>query len=176
MDVIQQEATVIDIVDRAAKASGRGQRRYALALRFQAFGDQRKQHRLPGGQKLPQLRLVRYGKLCRVGRCGRTQVGNKIGDRDVRLVADGGDDRNLGFRDRICHTFIVEGPEVLNGTAAPSGDDQIRHMIAVGIAQGADNLRRGLRSLHPHSQQHNLCQRIPLAQNPQHVMQGRAGR
>ena len=37
-------------------------------------------------------------------------IGNKIRDRHVRLVSDGGDDRKIGFVDRTRHALVVERP------------------------------------------------------------------
>ena len=37
-----------------------------------------------------------------------------VGDGDVRLVTDGGDDGDLRFIDGTRHTLVVERPEVLD--------------------------------------------------------------
>jgi hypothetical protein len=49
----------------------------------------------------------------RRGRSWRTQIGDKICDGEVRLMADSRDDGNCRTGNGSRHTFIIEGPEIL---------------------------------------------------------------
>ena len=86
-----------------------------------------------------------------------------------------GDNGNFRIINSPCHPLIVEGPQVLDGPAAPPGDDHVRHPAAVGVAQGSHDFRRGLRPLDPDGQQLHLCQRIPAAQDTDHIVDRRSG-
>ena len=88
-------------------------------------------------------------------------------------MADGGDDRNLRIINGPGHPLVVEGPQILDGTAAPPGDDDVRHSEAVGVAQRSRDFRRRLRALHPDGQQLHLRQRIPAAEIPDHIVNRR---
>ena len=130
---------------------------------------------LEASQPLEQLRLVRRRHLRGVGGGGGPGVGHEVRDGHIRLVAHGGDDGDVRVVDGPGHPFIVERPQVLDGPAAPAGNDQVRHMVAAGVADGADDLRRGLRPLDPDGQQLHLGGGPPPAQNPDHVVDRRPG-
>ena len=104
----------------------------------------------------PQLHLIRHRDLRGVGGRGGPGVRHKVGNGDVWLMAYGGDHRGLAGVDGAGHPLIVEGPQVLHRAAAPAGDDDIADFPFVGVPDGPRNLRRGLRSLHPHRQQDHL--------------------
>ena len=69
-----------------------------------------------------QLQLVAADHLCRRGRRRRAEIRDKIGDRNVRFVADGGNKRNFRIIDGSDDNFFVKRPEVFK-TAAAAGDD-----------------------------------------------------
>ena len=127
-----------------------------------------------GGQMLAQLRLVRHGQLRRVRRRRRPCIGNKIGDRHVGLMPDGGDDRNVGGINRARHALIVERPQIFNRPAAAPRDDEVGDLPFVCVAQRACDLRRRLCSLHAHRQEHDFAHRPARIQNAQHIMHRRA--
>ena len=91
-------------------------------------------------------------------------------------MADGGYDGQLALVDGTGHALVVEGPEVLYGAAAAAGYDDVRYPVAVGVADGADDLRRGLHALHAHGQQHDLRHRPALAQDADDIVHRRASR
>ena len=88
--------------------------------------------------------LVRHGDLRRVRRRRRPCIGNKIGDRHVGLMPDGGDDRNVGGINRARHALIVERPQIFNRPAAAPRDDEVGDLPFVCVAQRACDLRRRL--------------------------------
>ena len=102
------------------------------------------------------------------------KIGDVVGNRHVRLVPDGGNDRDLGIINGPGHALVVERPEILHRAAAAAGNDEVRDLIAVGIADRARDLRRGLRALHAYRQELDLGQRIPLAENAEHIHDRRA--
>ena len=66
-------------------------------------------------QRLHALRyaMLRGGDdLRRRGRCGRAQIGRKIGNGEVRLMPDRGDDGQLGRNDRARDGFFIEAGEI----------------------------------------------------------------
>ena len=138
---------------------------------FLRFGHASLQRREPGADVIP----VGHGDLRGVRRRGRPRVRDIVGDGDVRLVTDGGDDGDLRFIDGTRHTLVVERPEVLDGAAAAARDDEVRDLIPVCVAQRADDLRRGLGSLHAHAEELDLRQRPARAEDAEHIMHRRAG-
>ena len=44
---------------------------------------------------------------------GRTQIGDKVDNREIGLVPDGGDHRNFRFRDSPRQSFVIEGCQIL---------------------------------------------------------------
>jgi len=67
-----------------------------------------------GGGGAPML----GGDLCGFGGGVGVVVGDEVGDGDVDLVADAGDDGNARVRDGAGEDFLVEFPEVFEGAAA----------------------------------------------------------
>ena len=125
-------------------------------------------------QPLQQLRLIGRSQLRGMGGRGRPDVRHEIGNGHVRLMTYGRDDGNLRIIDRPGHPLVIECPQILNGPAAPSGDDNVRHPVPVGVAQGSHDLRRGLYPLDPDGQQLHPGQRVPAAQDTDHVVDRRA--
>ena len=119
---------------------------------------------------------VRYGDLCGVAGRRSPPVRDEIRNGDIRLMPDGRDHGDPGGVDGPGHPLVVEGPEVLQRAAAPSRDDQIGDLMAVGVADGRGDLRRGLRALDQDRQQQDLRHRPALAQNADHVVHRRARR
>jgi hypothetical protein len=65
---------------------------------------------------------------------GWGEVGGKVADGDVHLVAHGAHHGDGGACDGPCHRLFVEAPEIFEGTAAASDDEHIHLGAAVGMA------------------------------------------
>ena len=87
-------------------------------------------------------------------------------------MAHGGYDGRLTIVNGPGYPLVVEGPQVLHGPAAPSGDDDVADLPAVRVPNGPGNLRRSLGALDPHRQQNHLGDGIPAAQDADHIMNG----
>ena len=90
-------------------------------------------------------------------------------------MSHGGDHRDLRGVDGPGHPLVIEGPQVLHGPAAPAGDEHVAQLPAVGVPDGAHDLRWGLRPLDPHRQQQHLGDGIAPAQNADHIVDRRPG-
>ena len=56
---------------------------------------------------------------------GSAEVGDEVGDGEVGLVADGGDDGELGGGDGAGEGLVVEAGEVFDGAAAAGDEDEV---------------------------------------------------
>ena len=69
-----------------------------------------------------QRKLTHRGELRaqlgRLGRRGRADVGNEVGNREIDLVANAGYQRQRVVDDRACQRLVVEAPQVFERTAA----------------------------------------------------------
>src|SRR5262249_4612064 len=81
-----------------------------------------------------QLLLMGRDDFGSSGRCGRSQVRGKIGDREIRLMTDGRDHRNLGFADCARDHLFIESPEVFNRTATPSDNHDVYTRVDAALA------------------------------------------
>ena len=127
-------------------------------------------------QQLCDLAAVRHRDLGGVGGRGRPPVRDIVGDRDVRLVSDRRDDGDAGGVDRTGDALVVESPEVFDGAAAASGDDEVRHIEFVGVADRARDLRRRFRPLHAHRHDKQLRHGPASAEDADHIVHRRPGR
>ena len=96
----------------------------------------------------------------------RAQVGDEIGDRDVGLVPDGGDDRHGARGNRSRHAFLVERPEIFDRSAAAAGDDDVDAGHARDRAQPLDDLGRRIVSLDARRADDQVGVRMPAAAGP----------
>ena len=73
--------------------------------------------------------------------------------------------------------LVVEGPQVLDGSPAPSDDDDVRKLgMAAEEPNAAEQVRGSARSLHEGGIQVDLRQRIALGDGLEHILDGRASR
>ena len=56
---------------------------------------------------------------------GGAEVGDEVGDGEVGLVADGGDDGELGGGDGAGEGLVVEAGEVFEGASAAGDEDEV---------------------------------------------------
>ena len=114
-------------LERAQRDSTRAARRIAAPTRCASAIDARDELVFAGDDHLGGRRWR-----------GRAQVGDEVGDRDVGLVADGGDRRHRAAGDRARDDLLVERPEILDRAAAAADDDDVD---AAGPGDGADAAR-----------------------------------
>jgi hypothetical protein len=58
-----------------------------------------------------------------------THVRDKVANGEIDFVANGGDDRQGGLKDRSCDDFFVERPQIFEGTAAARDENQIEWRV-----------------------------------------------
>ena len=84
-------------------------------------------------------------------------------------------DRNNRFINGPGHDLLVKGPQILHTAAASSNDQQITQLVIIGVADGCGDLSWCLCPLYPNGKQQYLHKRIPLAQDPQHIVDSCTG-
>lgn len=143
--------------------SGAGQHPQAPPARAHPLLQIRRQAGKRAAQPFAQLLLIRRRQFRRIGRRGRTQIRHIVGNRHIRLMPHRGNHRNPGRGNGAGHPLLVEGPQILHAAAAAAGNDQIRQIPPIDIANRAADLRRRFHALHPHAQNPHPAQGIPLA-------------
>jgi len=105
----------------------------------------------------------------------RTQVGDKIGDGEVSLVADGGDDGKLGSGDGFGKKFGVEGCEVFERAAAASDDDKVGVAGAIEICNAGGDFGCSGFSLDKRGIDENVKARVATIDDVEKVADDGAG-
>ena len=80
-------------------------------------------------QTVPYEKLIRNGNFSSIGRCGGADIRHIIGNGHIRFVANCGNHRDLGIINCPSHTLVIERPQVLDRTAAPSHDHHISKLM-----------------------------------------------
>ena len=80
---------------------------------------------------------------------GGAEVGDEVGDGEVGLVADGGDDGQMRGGDGAGEGLVVEGGEVFDGASAAGDEDEVGAFeVLVEPADAGNDAARTGRSLH----------------------------
>ena len=79
----------------------------------------------------------------------RANIRDEIGDREIRLVTDGGDDRYGAPDDGARNRLLVEGPQVLSRSTATPDDHDVDAGHAADGPDGIGDLSRCAFALHP---------------------------
>ena len=104
----------------------------------------------------------------------RAEVRDEVGDRDVDLVSDRGNDRHRGRRDRPRQDLLVERPEILDRSAAASDDHHVDARDARDrLERTGDVLARAV-ALHAHRPHDQVRIGMPAAQDLDDVLERRA--
>src|SRR6478736_4850999 len=74
---------------------------------------------------------VGYDQFRSCARGRRTQVGDKIRDREIDLVSDRGDDRQRGMKNCARDDLLVEFPEILDAAAATCEHEKVKRLPAL---------------------------------------------
>ena len=113
-------------------AWARGPARFVSRWRARARGDARSSASTPRPRATAADRCRRHTSLRRaahqlrgVGRRRGPQVGDEVGDREVGLVADAGDDGHARGHDGARDGLLVERPQVFDAAAASRDDDHV---------------------------------------------------
>ncbi len=153
-------------------------RRYSseAALRkrdFVAAGPQKTQ--LQRIHALFHSMLHRGQQLRRGGGSGRTQVGNEIGDGEVRLMSDSGDHGNCRPGDRAGEQFGVERGKVLRRAATARDDDGIDVHRAIEIKNAGSDFASRLLALHGGGIEQHIETGVPPLGDVEEIVNDGAG-
>ena len=107
-------------------------------------------------------------------RSRRAEVGDEVGNGDVGLVADAGDDRHGNARDGACDHLLVERPEIFDRSAAAREDDDVDASDTANLPQRARHVRRRVRALHPRRAYDQMDVRVASTEHVDDVADGRA--
>ena len=119
----------------------------------------------------PKVKYCQFG----CGRGGRrSQVGDKVGDDCVGLVPYGGYDGNRAVKYCFCDAFLIEGPEVFEGSSSPANNNDV-HFFCFQRPDPADNAVRGRFSLNDGRVQDNLNIGIAPSCNLNDITDSRTG-
>ena len=110
------------------------------------------------------------------GRRGRANVGDKIGDGEIGLVAHAGDNGNLRVGNRPRDDFFVEGPQIFERAAAARHDHHVGKFRAIEIAQRRGDFLRRAFALHFHGIELHVDIGEAALQHAQNVANGGARR
>ena len=103
-----------DIADGRAHGQALAQALQLPPAHLSLLSRRRTQPRVQHFERRLPVRAVGNRELCRAGRRGGAQVGDKIRDCDVRLMADRRDDRDFRSIDRPRRHLFVERPKILH--------------------------------------------------------------
>ena len=95
------------------------------------------------GQTPPEHRAFRRGQFGGRGWRRRAAIGGKIGERDVGLVPDAGDDGNRTVANGTGQGFVVECPEVFQAASSSAEDQGVTFKSFAGPINGRGDLGRG---------------------------------
>src|SRR5579885_1529998 len=105
----------------------------------------------------------------------RAQIGDEIRDSEVCLVADRGDDRRLTGGDGPGDRFFIEGPEILERSAAARQDDDLGPSGAAEVLDAATYLVHGSFALDESGIDPDVKAREPSRKDVQDVLDDSAG-
>src|SRR5262249_15521065 len=95
------------------------------------------------------------GELRCTGRRRCTHIGNEVGNREVRLMADTANHRDRTSRQRARDDLLVEGPEVFYGAATATQDQQIALAARRCSLERCDDALGGPFALYPSGINHD---------------------
>ena len=90
------------------------------------------------------------------GRGGSADIGNKIRDGEIALVADAGNHRNFRCGDRAHNYFFVEGPQIFKRASAARDYDYFYGFHSIEMLERGYNFARCELTLDLHGVQHHM--------------------
>jgi hypothetical protein len=128
-------------------------------------------------RKIRDIGRQEHDRLC--GRRG-PPIGDKLDDGRVRLVADRSDNRHRAAgEDGVRHDLLVEGPEILDRTAAAGDENRVdAKPLGLGVERpyGPRDLFRRSVPLHAHIDEENANGLRPMGRRAETVVDRSAGR
>src|SRR5439155_9134631 len=108
-------------------------------------------------------------------RSGRAGIGDEVGDGEVGLVADAGDNGDRAGVNGAGDDLFVEGPELLDGAAAAGDDDGVDAPDAVELADGLGDADRRLCALDGRGREDDFGEGPAAGEDVRDVMEDGAG-
>ncbi len=129
------------------------------------------------GQVAVKLEARTHDEFGGGGRSGGAQVGREIGNGEVGLMPDAGNDGNRTRSNGPRDDLFVEGPEVAEGSHRRATEDEdIDELFAIEIFDGGDDFAGRFLALHAHGIDDEVQIRKAAAQDAHYVAHGRAAR
>src|ERR1700693_764103 len=113
-----------------------------------------------------------YDNFSGSGRSGSADIGNKIRNGEIALVADASNHSNFRRCDRAHNNFFVEGPQILERAASARDDDYFHGFHAIEMLERGYNFTRCEITLNLHRVQHHMRVRKSPLQNAENVHDG----
>ena len=107
---------------------------------------------------------------------GALHVGDEIGDGEIHLVADAGDDGQAEPGDRARKPLVIECPEILERSAAAHQEQHVDLGSPVREREHGRDLAGRARALDGHRVEEDRGGREAAPEHVQHVPESRAGR
>ena len=110
------------------------------------------------------------------GRRRGAKVGYKIGDRDIRLVADRRNHRNGALGNGAGDVLFIKGPEVFERTSTPGQNNQLGPVVRPEVRQPPTDIIDRAQTLHPGREESDVDPWEPSRQNLHEIPNHRAFR
>ena len=148
----------------------------ALLPRFHRVRARAAPTALEGAHVSAQRAAVGNDERCRGRGSRRAHVGGEIANREVGLVADARHDGNAGLEDRARHALFIEGPEILDRSAAARDDQHVDLAARACRADCARQIRRRSFALNHRGVEDHADAGPPMPQRGQNVGERRGAR
>src|SRR5262245_6395061 len=127
-------------------------------------------------QRVDHRLLLAHHQLGGGRRCGRAEVGDEVGDREVHLVAHRRHHRYLRTGDGSRDDLLVESREIFDRPAAAADDDDVDIAQRVEIAERPRDVLGGAVALHLAGRDHDRELAETAPDDAKYVLDRRAGR
>ena len=169
---IQSLAALFKVLARGAKPLA--QMAQALLRGAELLRHDPSQPPMQAGQSLADHRQVRAHQFRSGGRGRSAQIGGKIGQPGVHLMAHGRDNGNGALGNRPGQGFVVEGPQIFQRPAAPADNQDVTFVACHSQPQRLAQLYRRIGTLHRCRINHHGNGRAAALQYLQDIANGSA--
>ncbi|OQB90679.1 MAG: hypothetical protein BWX86_02187 [Verrucomicrobia bacterium ADurb.Bin122] len=108
--------------------------------------------------------------------CLGAHVGGEIAEREIDLVADGGDDRQAAGGDGAHERLFVEGPQILDAAASPADHEQVENPECLGLRELCDHVGGGAFALDLGGQHDEPAAPVATLEDADEILHGGARR